>query len=50
VRYAKARELLAVTDMPIGEIEHAPSYATHPRFIAAFLKRRHPVGMAPRDP
>ncbi|MGA8713390.1 MAG: hypothetical protein WB647_10265 [Roseiarcus sp.] len=50
VRYPKARELLAVTDMPIGEIAHALSYAGHPPFIDAYPGAASHVGMAPRDP
>jgi AraC-like DNA-binding protein len=38
VRFAKARELLAVTTLPIGEIAHALSYASHPPFIDAFRR------------
>ncbi len=38
VRYATARELLAVTDMPIGDIAHALCYAAHGPFIDAFRR------------
>jgi len=38
VRYSNARELLAVTKMPISDIAHALSYAAHPPFIDAFRR------------
>ncbi len=38
VRYATACELLAVTDLPIGEIALALSYATHGAFVDAFRR------------
>ncbi|MFO1151539.1 MAG: AraC family transcriptional regulator [Alsobacter sp.] len=44
VRYATARELLAVTDLPVGEVALALSYATHGAFVDAF---RRWSGMAP---
>jgi AraC-like DNA-binding protein len=44
IRYAMARELLAVTDMPIGDIADALSYSAHGPFIDAF---RRWSGIAP---
>jgi AraC-like DNA-binding protein len=44
IRYAIARELLAVTDMPIGDIAAALSYTAHGPFIDAF---RRWSGVAP---
>ena len=38
VRYAIARELLAVTDLRIGDIAIALSYATHGAFVVAFQR------------
>jgi AraC-like DNA-binding protein len=38
VRYAMARELLAVTDMPIGDIAAALCYSAHGPFIDAFRR------------
>jgi AraC-like DNA-binding protein len=38
IRYAKARELLALTEMPIGEIAQALSYAAHGSFVDAFRR------------
>jgi AraC-like DNA-binding protein len=44
VRYATARELLAITDLPVGEVALALSYATHGAFVDAF---RRWSGVAP---
>ncbi len=38
IRYVMARQLLVVTDMPIGDIAQALSYSAHPSFIAAFCR------------
>ena len=46
IRYATGRELLAVTDMPIGKIAQALSYSAHGPFIDAF---RRWSGVAPSE-
>jgi AraC-like DNA-binding protein len=38
VRFATARELLAVTDLPVGEVALALSYASHGAFVDAFRR------------
>lgn len=38
VRYAVARELLTVTDLPVGDIAFALAYATHGAFADAFRR------------
>lgn len=46
VRYAIARELLVATDLGVGDIAMALSYATHGAFVVAF---RRWSGMSPRE-
>ena len=38
IRYATARELLTVTDLPIGEIADALSYSAHSPLVDAFRR------------
>lgn len=38
VRYNAARELLSLTDLPVGDIAQALAYATHPAFGDAFRR------------
>jgi AraC-like DNA-binding protein len=37
-RFATARELLALTDLPVGDVAQALSYATHGAFVGAFRR------------
>ncbi len=38
VRFAMATELLAITDLPVGDIADALSYAAHASFVDAFRR------------
>jgi AraC-like DNA-binding protein len=46
VRYAVARDLLALTDLQVGEVAFALSFATHSAFDHAFMRWS---GMSPSD-
>jgi AraC-like DNA-binding protein len=46
IRYAVARELLTVTDLPIGAVADALSYSAHAPFVDAF---RRWAGVTPSD-
>jgi len=46
VRFAVARELLALTDLPVGQISAALSYSSHSSFVHAFQRW---AGLAPSE-
>jgi AraC-like DNA-binding protein len=46
IRFAMARELLSVTNLPVGDIAHTLSYAAHAPFVHSF---RRWSGMTPSE-
>jgi AraC-like DNA-binding protein len=46
VRFTLARELLDMTDLPIGDISRAVAFSTHGAFVAAFHRW---AGLPPRE-